>query len=303
MTPLQWCTLHIPMTTGSETRFLAVHAPLALMALAVAASPFLIRASSTQARERVLTMEQSVRELKKQWHATTDPAERARLHAEADALREVLCEQGKTRFCAREARLDVTHEEMEQEILDLQRRWHEQGNYTERRRLHLRADRLRTILCRDGKSHHCPEQLLAGIQAEWEQTDEVEEKEKLHQRANQLRAEMCRDGQKQHCPLPPVRQVDIDRLAYAVAVAETSNCTAGTGLSRKNCHGIFGYQNGTYGPLTFATTEQSFQEFKWLWLTKYGDRFPTIHDARRYSGGPGDAWLQRVTIAYQSAQR
>lgn len=302
---------------------------LAVTALAFVLSPYAFRAGETDALDiadvtlpsassapsrpasampqeptrKSLSLEEELAERKAAWHATDDLVAKAELTAEADGIRSALCERGVIRYCPQDVRIAVKHEAMEREILVLQERWLDPENREERRRIHQRADRLRAILCDAGKVHHCPEQLVAGLQKQWLETDDAAERQKLHDRANQLREEMCREGKKEHCPKPVARNVDLDRLAYAVAVAETSNCTTGTGRSKNNCHGIFGVTNGQYGPRTFQTTDQSFEEFKRLWITKYGDRFPTLQDAQRYSGGPGDSWLTRVTIAYNRGPR
>jgi hypothetical protein len=191
----------------------------------------------------------------------------------------------------------------EEILLDLQMQWakNEQRGVTQ---LHLRvhADRIRMILCAEGKTDHCPEKRIAGLQAQWHVTDDPTMKQQIHLQAKRLRTSLCMKGDTEHCSVhqqPLVaRNVDIDRLAYAVAVAETSNCTTGMGLSRNNCFGIMHWKTGKREGVRYRTKEESFQAFKILWLTKYGDRFPTLSDAQRYSGGPGESWLERVRIAY-----
>jgi hypothetical protein len=115
-----------------------------------------------------------------------------------------------------------------------------------------------------------------------------------------VRSTLCEQGKRWYCPGVHLeaKNVDIDALAYAVAVAETSNCTTGTALSRNNCFGIKQCKAGKCNMKVYATKEDSFNDFKYLWINKYGDHFPTLSDAAKYSGGPGDTWLNRVTIAY-----
>jgi hypothetical protein len=92
---------------------------------------------------------------------------------------------------------------------------------------------------------------------------------------------------------------DLDKLAHAVAVAETGNCTTGMALTRNNCHGIMAWKNGRRYGRSFKTMGESFAAFKDLWTRLYGGRFPTMADARKYAG-PTDAsnWLANVTRVY-----
>lgn len=93
--------------------------------------------------------------------------------------------------------------------------------------------------------------------------------------------------------------VDLDKLARAVAVAETSNCTTGMGLTKNNCHGIMRWTNGKRSGRVFATTSESFTYFKSMWLRLYGDRFPTWDDAKRYTGNPHPSdWYGTVKLIY-----
>jgi len=155
--------------------------------------------------------------------------------------------------------LEAQAPSLEQRILDLQTEWHAQQNAGEVPELHLHitAERIRAALCAEGKTENCPP-----------------------------------EPQK---PKIIAKNVDIERLAYAVAIAETSNCTAGTGKSRNNCHGIK-FKKG--GFRVFESPEHSYDEFMAMWLRVYGDRFPTLADAKRYSGSEGTHWLRTVTIAY-----
>lgn len=135
---------------------------------------------------------------------------------------------------------------------------------------------------------------------------------KVRAAIRQTKRSLCEQGKARYCPeyasIPEAKNVDIDRLAVAVAWAETSNCTTGTAVieegelstTEHNCHGIMGCRNGKCGPKTFRSKEESFLAFKKLWLSKYGDRFPTLEDAKRYSGHTGDTWLERVRIVYNS---
>lgn len=96
----------------------------------------------------------------------------------------------------------------------------------------------------------------------------------------------------------PAKNIDLDKLAYAVSIAETSGCMKGSALSHHNCFGIMIWPKGIRELKTYNTDGESFQDFKDLWLRKYGDRFPTPADAERYSGGEGIEWLSNVKAAY-----
>lgn len=92
---------------------------------------------------------------------------------------------------------------------------------------------------------------------------------------------------------------NLDKLAVAVAVAETSNCTTGMALTKNNCHGIMTWASGRRTGRWFATRAESFAAFKSLWTRLYGGRFPTMADAKRYTGNDRAAtWLGIVTAVY-----
>ncbi len=148
------------------------------------------------------------------------------------------------------------------------------------------------------------EDTLRSVQQQWAENEAAGKPNplRLHVTANRIRKALCETGTLEHCNVPQAKNVDLDRLAYAVAVAETGNCSKGTGVSKNNCHGIMECRRSGCSAKTFANTTQSFVAFQKLWLEAYGDRFPTLSDAKRYSAGPGDTWLHRVRSAYaQSA--
>ena len=92
---------------------------------------------------------------------------------------------------------------------------------------------------------------------------------------------------------PPV---DMDKLALAVATAETSDCTAGVGVSRNNCFGMR-LRSGPFR--TFASKEESYDAFKEMWPRMYGMRLPTRADAIKYTANPEpDRWLAIVYTVY-----
>lgn len=102
-------------------------------------------------------------------------------------------------------------------------------------------------------------------------------------------------------PRRTARRVDMRRLAHAVSMAETSGCTAGTALSKNNCHGIMACTATGCTARTFGSQEESFTTFEELWLRAYGDRFPTVEDAQRYTGNPDPSrWYGVVTLVYNN---
>lgn len=93
---------------------------------------------------------------------------------------------------------------------------------------------------------------------------------------------------------------DLDKLAQAVAIAETSNCTAGYALTHNNCHGI--KKGNTYPCKTkkgskmcnFETKEESFVAFKVIW-GKWYQNPPTMADANKWTGRDrASTWLNNV---------
>ena len=90
--------------------------------------------------------------------------------------------------------------------------------------------------------------------------------------------------------------IDLDRLALGVATAETSDCTAGVGLSKRNCFGIR-RRSGEF--VTFASKEESYAHFKEMWPRVYGMRLPTRQDAIKYTANPEpDRWMSTVLAVY-----
>ncbi|MDB4978960.1 MAG: hypothetical protein JWM56_1146 [Candidatus Peribacteria bacterium] len=150
---------------------------------------------------------------------------------------------------------------------------------------------------------------LKNLQAQWNQPIEgADKKRELHMRAVRIRSLLCLQGKSTYCTeyiarakkvpnekKPVASHVNIQKLAHAVAVAETSDCTTGTGRSHlNNCFGI----RGKNGFVKFASKEESYAYFEEMWLRKYCDCFPTLAHARRYSAEEGTSWLHRVTVVY-----
>lgn len=93
----------------------------------------------------------------------------------------------------------------------------------------------------------------------------------------------------------------LDKLAHAVAIAETSGCTKGYAVTHNNCHGI--KKGNTYPCQTkgksrmcnFSTKEESFVAFKVIWAKWYKNHVPTKANAIRWTGNDrADTWLKHV---------
>ena len=97
---------------------------------------------------------------------------------------------------------------------------------------------------------------------------------------------------------------DIDKLAYAVAMAETKNCKLGYGKTHSNC---FGIKKGRTVPCktvgfrrmcVFDTQEESYAAFKIIWGKWYGG-FPNRAKAATWTGNDNpNNWLRIVSHYY-----
>ena len=97
---------------------------------------------------------------------------------------------------------------------------------------------------------------------------------------------------------------DIDKLAYAVAMAETKNGTLGYGKSHNNA---FGIKKGNTVPCEtvgfrkmckFDSIEDSYAAFKKIWGKWYGG-FPNRAKAATWTGNDNpDTWLRTVSFYY-----
>lgn len=83
--------------------------------------------------------------------------------------------------------------------------------------------------------------------------------------------------------------VDLDRLAKAVAIAETTNCTKGYGVTHNNCFWIKHWNTvpcpwvPKWAMCKFKTKEESFEAFKTIWGRWY-KTYPTYEQAHRWTG-------------------
>lgn len=100
-----------------------------------------------------------------------------------------------------------------------------------------------------------------------------------------------------------IEKSDLDCIAYAVAIAETKDCTTGMGATKNNCHGLMewpAWNNYQRTGRTFANKEESYEAFKELWSSKYGG-YPTWGQAVVYTGNdnPG-SWYRNMEITYKA---
>lgn len=108
-------------------------------------------------------------------------------------------------------------------------------------------------------------------------------------------------------PVAPVieeKPFDIEKLAYAVAMAETANCTKGYGSMYNNC---FGIKNGNTAPCDrigqnrmciYNSPSESYEAFKIIW-SKWYKTFPDYALANKWTGADRvDTWLKHVSHYY-----
>lgn len=94
---------------------------------------------------------------------------------------------------------------------------------------------------------------------------------------------------------------DLDKLAKAVAIAETGDCTKGYGKTKNNCHGIMAWtKTGRRYAKTYESKEASYKDFKRIWSDHYGS-FPDYKMARRWTGNDHTGtWLANVKYSYNN---
>jgi len=95
---------------------------------------------------------------------------------------------------------------------------------------------------------------------------------------------------------------DLEKLAKAVALHETNDCTKGnSAIIHKNAFGIRECYGGRcYGFKTYRNCEESFLDFERIWSSYY-NKFPDIELARKYSGNDrADSWLRNVKNFYST---
>lgn len=97
---------------------------------------------------------------------------------------------------------------------------------------------------------------------------------------------------------------DLDKLAKAVAIAETGNCTKGYGKEYNNCFGIKNWNTapcpkiGRNRMCIYEKPEDSYKAFKTIWA-KWYKWHPNLTSARRWTGNDNATrWLSHVNLHY-----
>lgn len=100
------------------------------------------------------------------------------------------------------------------------------------------------------------------------------------------------------------KTTDLDKLAYAIAMAETRDCELGYGAMYSNC---FGLKNGSIVPCKtgknnmciFSSKDEAYNAFRKVWTQGYGGGFPTYAMAATWTGNDHpDSWLKNVSFHY-----
>jgi len=93
-------------------------------------------------------------------------------------------------------------------------------------------------------------------------------------------------------------EFNLDCLAVGVATAETGNFTKGSGVSKLNGFGVMFWPNGVRTLKTYATKQESIDDFKRIWSKFYGG-YPTYAMAKKWTGNDHvDSWQLNVKRAY-----
>jgi hypothetical protein len=95
---------------------------------------------------------------------------------------------------------------------------------------------------------------------------------------------------------------DLEKLAKAVAMHETKDCTLGnSALVHNNAFGIMQWDSqGNRSFKKYESCEESYEDFERIWKTHYRV-FPNEDLAKIYSGNDRhEAWLANVTKFYNS---
>ena len=107
---------------------------------------------------------------------------------------------------------------------------------------------------------------------------------------------------------PKIDSYDIDRLARAVAMAETGNCTKGYGKEYRNCFWIRNWNTapcpkiGKNRMCIYEKPEDSYIAFKKIWSKWYAWK-PNLKMAQRWTGHDNAVrWLSHVNHFYDKLQ-
>jgi len=95
------------------------------------------------------------------------------------------------------------------------------------------------------------------------------------------------------------KALDMQKLAYAVAMAETNDCTKESGITKNNCFGIMEWdENGKRYIKYHNSKEESYADFIDIWSRLY-KVYPTIAEAKRWTGDDNaKTWLKNVNFYY-----
>ena len=100
-------------------------------------------------------------------------------------------------------------------------------------------------------------------------------------------------------------EFDINRLAYAVAMAETKDCTLWYWKTHNNCMWIKHWNTvpcpwvPKMAMCKFETKEDSYEAFKTIWTKWYGE-YPTYNLAHKWTWGDRvNNWLNIVAFYYK----
>lgn len=100
---------------------------------------------------------------------------------------------------------------------------------------------------------------------------------------------------------PEVQALNYDKFYEAVAKAESGNCSTKWHKAAKNCVSIMAWTKGKRHLRQFSSIAESKSYFVKLWKTRYGNKFPTLKEAKKYTGNDKAAiWLSIVKKHYFS---
>jgi len=87
----------------------------------------------------------------------------------------------------------------------------------------------------------------------------------------------------------------MQKLAMAVAMHETKNCTLGVGATHNNCFGIRKWNGTKLDWARYNSKEEAYIDFKEIWGRMYGTTIPTLANSIRWSGDDrAVAWHNNV---------
>ena len=101
------------------------------------------------------------------------------------------------------------------------------------------------------------------------------------------------------------KEIDIDKLAFAVAMQETKNCQLWFWKTYNNCFWIKNWsvapckKIGRKNMCIYNSPAESYVAFRKIWTKVYGWVFPDYRKARLWSGNDrASEWLKNVNYFY-----